>query len=84
MSASAGRYPIALNSSRRLESGSSGGGVVEGEQAAALAEQRVGALGDVPELLPACGCFGVEGGGFGVVAGVFGELGAGGAERVLA
>ena len=61
-----------------------GGGVVEGEQAAALAEERVGVLGDVPELLPACGCFGVEGCGFGVVAGVLGELGVGGAERVLA
>ena len=41
-------------------------------------------LGDVPELLPACGRFGVEGCGFGVVAGVLGELGAGGAEGVLA
>ena len=40
-------------------------------------------LGDVPELLPACGCFGVEGCGVGVVAGVLGELGAGGAEGVL-
>src|SRR5207247_4752864 len=45
-----------------------GGGVFEGEQAAALAEEGVGVLGDVPELLPACGCFGVEGCGLGVVA----------------
>ena len=39
---------------------------------------------DVPELLPACGRFGVEDCGVGVVAGVFGELGAGCAEGVLA
>ena len=43
----------------------------------------MGALGNVPELLPACGRFGVEGCRVGVVAGVLGELGAGGAEGVL-
>jgi len=60
-----------------------GGGVFDGEQAAALAEQGICALGDVSELLPACGGFGVEGCRLGVVAGVLGELGAGGAEGVL-
>ena len=61
-----------------------GGGVFEGEQAAALAEEGVGALGDVPELLPAIGRLGVEGCRGGVVAGVLGELGARGAKGVLA
>ena len=52
-------------------------GLAERGQAAALAEQGVGALGDVPELAPALGRLGVEGCGLGVVAGGFGELGAG-------
>jgi len=69
---------------RRLAEWLLGGGVSEGEQAAALAEQGVGALGDVPELLPAGSRFGVEGCRLGGVAGVFGELGAGSAEGVLA
>jgi hypothetical protein len=60
-----------------------GGGVSEGDQAATVAEQCIGALGDVAELLPAPRGFGVEGRGIGVVAVVLGELGAGGAERVL-
>jgi hypothetical protein len=60
-----------------------GGGVSEGEQAAAVADEGVGALENVPELLPACGPFGVERCRVGVVAGVFGELGTGGAEGVL-
>ena len=51
---------------------------------AALAEEGVGALGDVAELLPACGGFGVEGCRLGVVPSVFGELGAGCADGVLA
>jgi hypothetical protein len=61
-----------------------GGGVLEGDQAAALAEQGVSLLADVPELLPACGGFGVKGCRLGVVAGVLGELGAGCAEGVFA
>ena len=55
----------------------------EGEQAAALAEQGVGALGTFPNSCQRCGRFGVEGCRLGVVAGVLGELGAGGAEGVL-
>jgi hypothetical protein len=35
-------------------------GLAEGAQAAALPEQGVGALEDVPELLPACGGSGIE------------------------
>ena len=68
---------------RRLAERLLGGGVCEGEQAAALAEEGVGVFMDVPELLPACGGFGVEGRCLGVVAGVFDELGTGGAEGVL-
>ena len=60
-----------------------GAWVSEGEQAAALAEEGVGALGNVPELLPPCGRFGVEGCRVGVISGGFGELRAGGAEGVL-
>ena len=56
----------------------------ECDEAAALAEERVGVLGDVAELLPANGRLRVEVCRFGMVAGVFGELGAGGANRVLA
>jgi len=48
-----------------------GGGISEGEQAAALAEERVGALGDVPELLPPSRRFGVERCCIGVVSGGF-------------
>jgi hypothetical protein len=55
----------------------------ESDQAAAVAEAGVGVLGNVPELLPARRCFGVERHGLGVVAGVLGELGAGGAEGEL-
>src|SRR5919204_5233127 len=51
----------------------------EGAQAPALAEQGVGSLGNVPELLPAGGRFGVEACCLGVLAGVLAELGAGGA-----
>ena len=43
----------------------------------------MGALGDVPELLPACGRLGVQGRRVGEAARVLGELGAGGAEGVL-
>ena len=55
----------------------------EAAQAAALAEQGVGALGHVPELLPAYGRFGIKACCGGVVAGVLDELGAGGAKRVF-
>ena len=60
------------------------GRVFKCDQATALAEKRVGVLADVPELLPAPGSFAVERCRIGVVASVFGELGAGGAEGVLA
>jgi hypothetical protein len=60
-----------------------GGEVCKGEQAAALAEEGVGVFGDVPERLPACGRLGVEGCRLSLVAGVFGELGADGAEGVI-
>src|SRR2546430_8768253 len=52
---------------RRLAEWLLGGWVCEGDHAAALAEQGVGALGDVAELLPARGGFGVEGCRLGVV-----------------
>jgi hypothetical protein len=52
-----------------------GDGFSEGAQAAALAEEGVGVLGNVPELLPACGRFGVEGYRVGLVPGGFGEQG---------
>ncbi len=55
----------------------------EGELAAALAEQGVGALGNVPELLPAVSRLGVERGCFGPVPRGLGELGPAGAQRVL-
>jgi hypothetical protein len=58
-------------------------GLAEGGQAAALTEQGVGALGHVPEGVPALGRLSTEGGGFGVLAGGFGELGAAGRARVL-
>ena len=48
-----------------------------------MAEQCVGVLADVSELLPASGGFSVEGCGIGVVAGMLGELGAGRAEGVF-
>jgi hypothetical protein len=57
--------------------------LTQGEQAAPLTQKGVGALGHVPELLPACGRLGVESCGVGVVAGVLGELGTGGAQGVL-
>jgi len=60
-----------------------GSGVCEDEQAAPLAEEGVGVLGNVPELLPALGRLGIEGGGFGLVTGGFGELGATSGEGVL-
>src|SRR6266566_8854193 len=53
-------------------------------QAAAVAEQGVGALGNVPELAPALGRLLVELGSSGVVARGFGELGLGRGEGVLA
>ena len=59
-------------------------GVTEGEEAAAVTEQGVGAFGDVPEPLPAHSSFDVQGRGTRVVACVFGELGVGGAQGVLA
>ena len=58
-------------------------GVAERDQAAALPEQGIGALGDVPELVPALGRIGVERRASSVVPGCLGELGAAGAERVL-
>jgi hypothetical protein len=51
------------------------GGIAERVETAALAEQGVGAFGDVPKLVPAVGRVGVEAGRFGVVGGCFGELG---------
>jgi hypothetical protein len=55
-----------------------GSRLAEGSQAAALAEEGIRVLGNVPELVPACGRFRVDGCGVGVVAGVLRELGAGG------
>ena len=48
-----------------------------------LDEQGAGALGDVPERLPARRCVRVEGHRVGILTGVFGELGVGGAEGML-
>ena len=63
--------------------GEGDGQVLGRREVAGAALALVGALGNVPELLPAFGCFGVERCCVGMVAGVFGELGAGGAEGVL-
>src|SRR4051794_20934490 len=52
-------------------------------EAAALAEQGVGALGNVPELAPALGRFVVQLGGVGVLVCGFGELAPGRGEGVL-
>src|SRR3954463_16204318 len=49
--------------------------LVQRREAAALAEQCVGALGNVPELAPALGRLLIELGGCAVVACGFGELG---------
>ena len=52
-------------------------------QASSLSEQRVGALGHVPERAPALRGLGEEPGGQGVITGGLGEQGASRADRVL-
>jgi hypothetical protein len=83
VSASAGLYPIESNKSPGFAESRLGPCATEGEQAAALAEESVRALGDVPELLPAHRGLSVEGRCRGVVADVLGEQGPGRAERML-
>src|SRR6266511_1607195 len=58
-------------------------GPAESSQAATLAKEGESSFGNVPELLPPDGRFGIEGCRVGVLTGVLGELRAGSAERVL-
>jgi hypothetical protein len=51
--------------------------MAEGDEAAAVAEEGVGALGNVAEFEPKLGGAGVECGGFSAFACCFGELCAG-------
>jgi hypothetical protein len=73
----------ALEMLARLAQGRGRLSLAERREAAALAEQGVGAFGDVPELAPALGRVVVKGGRLGLRAGCLSELGVTRAEGVL-